>query len=124
MVDLLFKAQKYMNAKDILASKGITKRLRKEKETEDHSGRKKEGKLAHNLPKDSKGCFPNFTLLVMPSSKILMQVKNDPALRWPKPMRSHLKRRNKGKYCRFHKDHGHDMDDGHDLKDQIKNLIQ
>ena len=60
----------------------------------------------------------------MPPSKILMQVKNGPALKWPKPMRSHPERRNKGKYCCFHKDHEHDTDDCHDLKDQIENLIQ
>ena len=45
-------------------------------------------------------------------------------MKWPKPMRSHPERRNKGKYCRFHKDHERDIDDCHDLKDQIENLIQ
>lgn len=39
-------------------------------------------------------------------------------------MRSNLERRNKGKYCRFHKDHRHDTDECHDLKNQIENLIQ
>ena len=83
MADLLLKAQKYMNAKDVLASKGITKRPRKEKESEDRLDRRKEGKLAHSLPNDYRGHFTNFTPLVMPPSKILMHVKNDPILRWP-----------------------------------------
>ena len=60
----------------------------------------------------------------MPPSKILMQVKNDPILRWPKPMRSNLEVRNKCKYCHFHKDYEHDTNECHDLKNQVKNLIQ
>ena len=88
MADLLFKAQKYMNAEDVLAFKGITKRPRKEKESEGYLDYNKKGKLTHSLPKDNRGHFPNFTPLVMSPSKILMKVKNDFILRWPKPMRS------------------------------------
>ena len=33
-------------------------------------------------------------------------------------------KRNKSKYCRFHKDHGHDTDECYDLKQQIENLIK
>ena len=84
----------------------------------------KESKLAHNLQKDNRGRFQKSTLLVMPPSKILMQVKNDPILRWPKPMRSNPEVRNKRKYCHFHKDYGHDTNECHDLKNQVKNLIQ
>ena len=41
MANLLFKAQKYMNVEDVLAFKGITKRSRKEKESEDHPDHRK-----------------------------------------------------------------------------------
>ena len=72
IANLLFKAQKYMNAKDILASKGITKWRRREKENKDHPERRNEGKFTHSPQKRSKGQFTNFTPLVMPPSQILM----------------------------------------------------
>ena len=31
---------------------------------------------------------------------------------------------NKNKYCHFHKDHKHDMDECYDLKQQVENLIK
>ena len=56
--------------------------------------------------------------------KFLMQVKDDPTLKWPKLLSSSSKHRNPKKYCRFHKDHGHDTDECQDLKEQIEELIQ
>ena len=38
-------------------------------------------------------------------------------------MRSNPKGRNKSKYCCCHKDHGHDINECCDLKNQIENLI-
>ena len=59
----------------------------------------------------------------MPVDKILMQIKDDPALKWPKPLSSSSKQRDPKKYCHFHKDHGHYTDKYQDLKEQIKKLI-
>ena len=39
-------------------------------------------------------------------------------------MKGDPNKRNKNKYCCFHKDHGHDMDEYYDLKQQIENLIR
>ena len=66
----------------------------------------------------------NFTPLMMPIDKILMQIKDDLALKWLKPLISSSKRRDPKKYCRFHKDHGHYTDKCRDLKEQIEELIQ
>ena len=65
-----------------------------------------------------------FTPLVMPIDKILMQIKDEHYLKWPRPLHSSPHIRNKNKYCRFHKDHGHYTEDCRDLKEQIEELIQ
>ena len=39
-------------------------------------------------------------------------------------MKGDPNKRNKNKYCRFHRDHKHDTDEWFDLKQQIENLIR
>ena len=53
-----------------------------------------------------------------------MQIKDDPSLKWPEKMKGDPNKRNRNKYCRFHRDHGHDTDECFDLKQQIENLIR
>ena len=59
-----------------------------------------------------------------PLDQVLMQIKDDPSLKWPERMKGDLSKRNKSKYYRFHCDHGHDMDECYDLKQQIEALIK
>ena len=60
----------------------------------------------------------------MPVDKILMQIKDEHYLKWPMPFHLSPHIRDKNKYCRFHKDHGHYTEDCRDLKEQIEELIQ
>ena len=60
----------------------------------------------------------------MLANKILMQIKDELSLKWPKPLSSSSRTRDLKKYCRFHKDHGHYTDECRDLKEQIEELIQ
>ena len=53
-----------------------------------------------------------------------MQIKDDPSLKWPEKMKGDPNKRNRNKYCHFHRDHGHDTDECFDLKQQIENLIR
>ena len=66
----------------------------------------------------------NFTPLVIPADKILMQIKDEPGLKWPKLLSMSSRKRDLKKYCHFHKDHGHYTDECCDLKEQIYELIQ
>ena len=112
MTDLLFKAQKYMNREDALIAKELTGKRKKDENIESQD-KKKERKYNLMEAKTSKSGLDtsskkklNFTFLLLPVDKILMQIKGDPALKWPKPLSSSSKRRDTKKYHHFHKDHG------------------
>ena len=60
----------------------------------------------------------------MPLEQVLMQIKDDPSLKWPEKMKGDPNKRNRNKYCRFYRDHGHDTNKCFDLKQQIENLIR
>jgi hypothetical protein len=68
--------------------------------------------------------FNHFTPLNAPVDRIFMQIKDDPALRWPGKLLTNPDRRAKDKYCRFHRDHGHNTEDCYDLKWHIEELIK
>ena len=53
-----------------------------------------------------------------------MQIRDDPSLQWPKPISTPVERREKKKYCRFHQDHGHCIDECRHLKDYVETLIR
>ena len=64
-----------------------------------------------------------FTPLIMYVDKILVQIKDEHYLKWPRPLHSSPNVRDKRKYCRFHKDHGHYTEDCKNLKEQIEEFI-
>ena len=72
----------------------------------------------------SSGRSQHCTPLNVPLDQVLMQIKDDPSLKWPKKMKGDPGKCNKNKYCHFHKDHKHDMDECYDLKQQVENLIR
>ncbi|XP_065636336.1 uncharacterized protein LOC136070379 [Quercus suber] len=53
-----------------------------------------------------------------------MQIKDESSLKWPEKMKGDPNKRNRNKYCRFHRDYRHDTDECFDLKQQIENLIR
>ena len=59
-----------------------------------------------------------------PLKQVLMQIKDNLSLKWPEKMKGDSNKRNRNKYCCFHRDHGHDTDECFDLKQQFKILIR
>ena len=60
----------------------------------------------------------------MPIDKILVQIKDEHYLKWPRSLHLSPNVRDKKKYYRFHKDHDHYTEDYRDLKEQIEELIR
>ena len=112
MTDLLFKAQKYMNKEDALTVKGLIGKRKKEEPGDSH-GKKKDRKDSYSETKTGKSNSDtpkkkmNFTPLVMLADKILIWIKDEPGLKWPKPLSTSSRRHDLKKYYRYHKDHGH-----------------
>ena len=75
-------------------------------------------------PKPLGGRFMSFTPLTASIDQVLMQIKDEEALTYPRKLKGDPNRRSKDKYYRFHRDHGHDMADCYDLKPQIEAIIK
>ena len=105
MVEMLLKAQKYMNAEDVAAAiKDVEKPGDKGRKDDEHRGKKRDRPdrrtSDENRRKDDKSPRTvKFTPLVMPIDKILMQIKDEHYLKWPRPLHSSPNVRDKKKYC-------------------------
>ena len=130
MAEMLLKAQKYMNDEDaVTAIRDVEKPGDRGTKDDEHRGQKRDRSDRRltdvNRRKDGKGTQTvKFTPLIMPIDKILMQIKDEHYLKWPRPLHSSPHIRDKNKYCCFHKDHGHYTEDCRDFKEQIEELIQ
>ena len=111
MSDVLFRATKYMNAEDaLLAHEEKPKKRERQEESQQERGRK----MAR------MGWFTSFTPLNTPIDQVLMHIKDEGALTFPGKRKGDPSKRSRDKYCRFHRDHGHDTFKCYDLKQQIK----
>ena len=132
MAELVHSAQNFMNAEDGIIAKKRKRSKRIEANPNRHSeqgsrpkkGRTEERKDRDNKKPGSSTRNQQYTPLNMPLEQVLMQIKDDPSLKWPEKMKGNPNKRNRNKYCRFHRDHGHDTNECFDLKQQIENLIR
>ncbi|XP_075636725.1 uncharacterized protein LOC142608960 [Castanea sativa] len=133
MAELIHSAQSFMNAKDAIITKKRKRAERMETKLPCHSEqgpRSKKAWMGEKKDRDNKKAgSPSrrslyYTPLNVPLDPVLIQIKDDPSLKWPEKMKGDPNNRNKNKYCYFLRDHGHDTNECYDLKQQIENLIR
>ena len=97
-----------MNAEDAVLAKEMKGKRKRDEGTSSNRNKKKETRSVgqtvgkkKELP-DRRQKFTNSTPLIMPIEQVLMQIRDNPSLQWPKPISAPAERRDKIKYCRFH----------------------
>ena len=96
-----------MNAGDAMTAKGLMTKRKRGEGTNHNLDRKETRGTGHvldktkNLP-DQRPKFTSFTPLVMLIKKILMQIKEEPSLQWPRPIYAPAEVSDKSKYYKFH----------------------
>ena len=132
MAEFVHSAQNFMNAGDAIIAKK-RKRVERMKVNSmchvEQGPRPKKGRVEEKKDRDNKKAGlsaqnQQYMPLNTPLEQVFMQIKDDPSLKWPEKMKRDRNKRNRNKYCRFHRDHGHDTDECFDLKQQIENLIR
>ena len=120
MSEVLYRATKYMNAEDALSAREEKPRKgeRQDDIRQDQGCKKAQtrDRQDERRPRPPGGRFTSFTPLTAPVDQVLMQIKDEKALTYPGKLKGDPNKHLKDKYCRFHRDHGHDMADCYDLK--------
>ncbi|XP_043714610.1 uncharacterized protein LOC122662965 [Telopea speciosissima] len=121
MPQLLDHCYQYANMFDIMkARKAVDGKVPEKKRASKKDEKSEDTKRARSDRDQS----PNYTPLNTTRSKILMEVYDRGLLQWPRPMFSNPEDKNKNKYCKFHKDVGHDIENCRQLKREIEDVIQ
>ncbi|KAL2526786.1 Ribonuclease H [Abeliophyllum distichum] len=132
MHELLRRGDKYVDGEEAFF---ITKGMKDRKEPESNKRKARDEprpredrgkqKMIHPGPnRPSTGKEAHSTPLLTSRANILMEIRNMKELVWPKKMWAPPHRRDETKYCKFHRDHGHDTEDCQQLKEEIERLIK
>ncbi|XP_024024960.1 uncharacterized protein LOC112092617 [Morus notabilis] len=143
--DLVIRAQKFINAEEYMRnrrgqsqtdqSKNDGKR-KVEEGSKGGEGKKQKSEAQQDMNKSKTALTQKFQAYAPPDTtraytplnttvaQILMQIQHQNLLTPPAPMKGDPNKRDKSKYCYFHKDHGHETSSYFQLKGQIEALIQ
>ena len=70
------------------------------------------------------GKFTSFTLLTAPIDQVLMQIKDEGALTFLDKLKGDPNKKSRDRYFHFHRNHGHDIANYYNLKQQIETFIR
>ncbi|KAL0448048.1 UNVERIFIED_CONTAM: hypothetical protein Slati_1932700 [Sesamum latifolium] len=119
---LMRVTQKYINEEEINAMKDGEWQRSKDR------GRWKDSREKHvRTDKERDPYRPKFHRympLATTRTKALMMVEKSNLLQWPQHTRFTPAKKYSNKYCKFHKEKGHDTKDCYQLKDEIKRLAR
>ena len=101
MSEVLYRATRYMNAEDtLLAREEKPKKRERQDDTRQDQGRKKartRDRRNERRPKPPRGRFTSFTPLTTPIDQVLMQIKDEEALTYPKKLKGDPNRHSRDK---------------------------
>ncbi|GFZ12348.1 hypothetical protein Acr_23g0007330 [Actinidia rufa] len=132
------KADKYIAVEELAEAKrrrrGKEDHKRKEPDTRQADYREemrykrpdRDSKRSNNRRPRTPPCRPEFNLppLNTPVAQVLSEIKHEEFIKWPGKIKTDPQKRNRNKYCEFHRDHGHNIEDCFQLKEQIADLIK
>uniref|UniRef100_A0A2N9EI37 Reverse transcriptase domain-containing protein n=1 Tax=Fagus sylvatica TaxID=28930 RepID=A0A2N9EI37_FAGSY len=128
--ELMYEAQKHMNAEDTIECRDdpLPKRRKDVDDRKQEPTKQKVSKFSETPERKRTTApsvkFNSFTPLNTPIDQLLMQIEDDPSLRWLGKICSDPNRRPKNLYYRFHKDHSHLTENCMALKEQVETLIR
>lgn len=131
----MLQTQKHMNAEDVVAQRnwGVEPWKQSKKKRDKRPKIAKQELKTRIMPnqetrpreaKASAQWNQAYTPLNSFLKQVLMYVRNDPSLKWPEKLKNPSEKMSQRKYCQFHWDHGHNIEDCFDLKEHIKMFIQ
>ncbi|XP_077215738.1 uncharacterized protein LOC143850365 [Tasmannia lanceolata] len=121
LADLMAGAEEYIFIEETLAA--LDSRRRKIPEEEKNPTKRRDDKPLRK-ERSSERRERNFTPLNTSRNRILATIRGEDFLKWLNRMLTEGDKRDKSKYCRFHKDHGHGTNECRHLKEEIEPLIQ
>ena len=129
--ELISEAQKFVVAADCIIARHKTRVKPPSREPERRvpprqqiDTRRERNNRDRNVRGPLRQSFHNYTGLTAPRSEILMQLEGRNILQPPPPLRTPDAKKNRRKYCRFHRDHDHDTEGCFNLKDEIEHLVR
>ncbi|GFZ10151.1 hypothetical protein Acr_21g0007500 [Actinidia rufa] len=132
------KADKYIAAEELAEAKrrrrGKDDHKRKEPDTRRADYREetrykrpdRDPKRSNNRRPRTPPRRPKFILppLNAPVAQVLSEIKHEEFVKWPGKIKTDPQKRNRNKYCEFHRDHGHNTENCFQLREQIADLIK